>query len=47
MGVVRDDMIVDIMKSHRDPQLAAQNLVDRALELRSKDNITALVIHLS
>ena len=47
MGVVRDDMIADMMRSYTDPQQAAQALVDRALELRSKDNITALVIHLA
>jgi len=45
MGVVRDDVIRDILRAHSDPQVAAQVLVDRALELRSKDNITALVIH--
>ncbi len=43
-GVVRDEMIADILRSYDDPQSAAQVLVDRALELRSKDNITALVI---
>lgn len=46
MGVVRDDLIRDILLSYKDPQKAAQALVDRALELRSKDNITAVVIHL-
>lgn len=45
MGVVRDEMIADILRSYDDPQRAAQVLVERALELRSKDNITALVIH--
>ena len=45
MGVVRDELIREIMRSYEDPQKAAQALVDRALELRSKDNITALVIH--
>ena len=45
MGVVRDEMIRDILRAHADPQAAAQVLVDRSLELRSKDNITALVIH--
>ncbi len=46
MGVVRDEMITDILRSNPDPQRAAQVLIDRALELRSKDNITALVIHI-
>jgi serine/threonine protein phosphatase PrpC len=47
MGVVRDDLIGEILQAHADdPQRAAQALVDRALELRSKDNITALVVHL-
>jgi len=45
-GVVRDEMIAEILKSYDDPQKAAQALVERALELRSKDNITAVVIHL-
>ena len=46
MGVVRDDEIRDILRAHDDPQRAAQALVDRALDLRSKDNVTAVVIHL-
>lgn len=46
MGVVRDEMLVEILQANDDPQQAAQVLVERALELRSKDNITALVIHL-
>jgi protein phosphatase len=45
MGVVRDEMIADILQADNDPQRAAQTLVERALELRSKDNITAVVIH--
>ncbi len=44
MGVVRDEMIAAILEEHEDPQNAAQALVNRALELRSKDNITAVVI---
>ncbi|MDB5349734.1 MAG: serine/threonine protein phosphatase [Planctomycetota bacterium] len=46
-GVVRDEMIAEILRSYDDPQKAAQALVERALELRSKDNITAVVIHLN
>ncbi len=46
MGVVRDEEIAEILMKTADPQVAAQTLVTRALELRSKDNITALVIHL-
>ena len=46
MGVVRDEELRDILRANDDPQRAAQVLVDRALDLRSKDNITALVIHL-
>jgi protein phosphatase len=44
-GVVRDEMIVEIMRSCEDPQRAAQVLVNRAIEYRSKDNITCVVIH--
>lgn len=43
-GVVRDETIAEIMSSCDDPQRAAQALVNRALENRSKDNITCLVI---
>ena len=46
-GVVRDEMIAEILRSYDDPQQSAQALVERALELRSKDNITAVVIHLA
>ena len=46
MGVVRDEEICDILRANHDPQRAAQALVDRALDLRSKDNVTAVVIHL-
>lgn len=46
MGVVRDEEIRDILRANDDPQRAAQVLVDRALDLRSKDNVTAVVIHL-
>jgi PPM family protein phosphatase len=45
MGVVRDETIRDTLRAYDDPQAAAQALVDLALEMRSKDNITAVVIH--
>ena len=44
-GVVRDELITDVLRSSADPQRAAQALVNRALENRSKDNITCVVIH--
>jgi PPM family protein phosphatase len=44
-GVVRDEEIVDVLGTCNDPQRAAQALVNRALENRSKDNITCVVIH--
>jgi protein phosphatase len=44
-GVVRDDVIAQLLRDIDDPQRAAQILVNRALENRSKDNITCVVIH--
>jgi len=44
-GVVRDDVITQMLREIEDPQQAAQALVNRALENRSKDNITCVVIH--
>ncbi|MBX6316680.1 MAG: serine/threonine-protein phosphatase [Isosphaeraceae bacterium] len=44
-GVVRDDVIAQILDANDDPQRTAQVLVSRALENRSKDNITCVVIH--
>jgi protein phosphatase len=44
-GVVRDDAIARMLQEIEDPQRAAQALVNRALENRSKDNITCVVIH--
>jgi protein phosphatase len=44
-GVVRDDVIARMLQEIEDPQRAAQALVNRALENRSKDNITCVVIH--
>jgi protein phosphatase len=43
-GVVRDSVIIDVLRSHDDPQRAAQQLINRALENQSKDNITCIVI---
>src|SRR5206468_533749 len=44
-GVVRDELIAEVLQANPDPQRAAQALVNRALENRSKDNITCVVIH--
>jgi protein phosphatase len=46
-GVVRDSVIADVLGNSDDPQRAAQTLVNRALENRSKDNITCLVVEIS
>ncbi len=43
-GVVRDDVIVEVLRANDDPQRAAQQLVNRALENRSKDNVTCIVV---
>jgi protein phosphatase len=43
-GVVRDDTIAEVLAGVDDPQKAAQTLINRALENRSKDNITCVVI---
>jgi protein phosphatase len=44
-GVVPDDLLTELLRVCDDPQRAAQVLVNRALEYRSKDNITCIVIH--
>ncbi len=44
-GVVRDQDLARIIESVEDPQKAAQVLVELALKNESKDNVTALVIH--
>jgi protein phosphatase len=44
-GVVRDEELTQVLETVDDPQHAAQALVDRALSNDSKDNVTALVIH--
>lgn len=44
-GVVRDEVIAEMVQTSDDPQRTAQALVNRALENRSKDNITCVVIH--
>lgn len=43
-GVVRDEVIAEVLRSCDDPQRAAQQLINRALENRSKDNITCVVV---
>lgn len=43
-GVVQDSMIANVLSTISDPQKAAQALINRALENRSKDNITCVVI---
>jgi protein phosphatase len=43
-GVVRDDVIADLLRNASDPQRGAQALVNRALENQSKDNITCVVV---
>jgi protein phosphatase len=46
-GVVRDATIAEVLGSTDNPQRAAQALLNRALENRSKDNITCLVIEIA
>jgi protein phosphatase len=43
-GVLSDDAIQHVLKSSSDVQAAARRLVDTALERRSRDNVTALVV---
>lgn len=44
-GVVRDDAIAEALRSSSDPQRTARSLVHRALENRSRDNVTCVVVH--
>lgn len=44
-GVVRDATLAEVLGASDDPQRIAQALTNRALENRSKDNITSVVIH--
>jgi protein phosphatase len=44
-GVVRDDELASLLRAGDDPQRSAQSLLARAIENRSKDNITCIVIH--
>jgi protein phosphatase len=44
-GVVGDKELSGTLGAQGDPQRAAQSLVEQALENDSKDNVTALVIH--
>jgi protein phosphatase len=45
-GVVRDAVIAEVLLACDDPQRAAQALTNRALENRSRDNITCVVIQI-
>ena len=45
-GVVSDKEMVNILKDEPDAQLAAQKLVDLAVENRSRDNITCIVLNI-
>ena len=44
-GVVKDDEIAALLAAGADPQQTAQELVQRALDNNSKDNVTCAVIH--
>jgi protein phosphatase len=44
-GSVRDEELMQVLKTCDDPQRAARVLTDQALANDSKDNITSLVIH--
>lgn len=44
-GVVDDENLTSVLESYPDPQQAAKELVERALANDSKDNVTAMVIH--
>jgi protein phosphatase len=46
-GVVRNDQIAEILASGDDPQRAAEVLIEVALANGSKDNITAVVVHVT
>jgi len=44
-GFVDDDRIASVLARARDPQEAADDLVDLAMESGSDDNVTAVVVH--
>ncbi|MCK6503734.1 protein phosphatase 2C domain-containing protein [Myxococcota bacterium] len=44
-GFVPDDRIAQVLARSRDPQEAADDLVDLAVESGSDDNVTAVVVH--
>jgi serine/threonine protein phosphatase PrpC len=46
-GVVSDQVISQVVRATDDPQRAAQQLVHRALENQSKDNVTVIVIRVA
>lgn len=43
-NAVRDDAIAEALRTSTDPQRTARSLVNRALENRSRDNVTCVVI---
>ena len=43
-GVLGPEALRDLLQKHRDPQQAAQAIVDTALDQGSRDNVTALVV---
>jgi protein phosphatase len=43
-GMVDDDVIADVLETERDPQVAAERLVDLANEAGGEDNITVIVV---
>lgn len=44
-GVVSDEQLAEILSGTDDPQVAARNLMQLALDNHSKDNVTCMVIH--
>ena len=45
-GVVSDEDIAEWVRRHDDPQVCCDELVQKALDQGSKDNVTCIVVHL-